>query len=377
MKQDELSRRGRAWIELDRGALENNVNILRSLIPERCALMPALKANAYGHGAALFVPELLRLGVHDFCVATAAEGAEVRQCGADGTVLVLGWTHPDDFPLLRRYELTQNATDHDYASLLNQYGGIHVHLGIDTGMHRLGEPCENFEGIADILSMKNLHADGIFTHLCTADSGAPEAVSFALRQLNDFNTVVRRLRALGFADLKTHSLGSSAMFNYSEHAGDYARPGIALYGVMSTQQETRQRGGALRGVLSLRARISAVKTLRAGEGAGYGLDFIAQRDSKIAVLTIGYGDGVPRCLSNGVGRVLIGGHYAPIAGRICMDQALADVTDIPDAHAGGIATIIGRDGKNEISSCELAEHAGTITNEIFSRLSSRLERFWA
>ncbi len=375
MTQENIFRRGRAWLELDRGALENNVSALRALLPETCALMPAVKANAYGHGAAQLVPELRRCGVRDFCVATAQEGAEVRALGADGTVLVLGYTSPELFPLLRESDLTQAAVDFDYArALASARLGLRAHLAVDTGMHRLGGDFQDFERIAETLSLDGARFEGIFTHLCCAESAAEADVEFTRGQLGRFDALKRRLRAAGFGALKTHVLNSGGCLAYPEHAGDFARPGIALYGVLGTEEDTRRLCGDLRPVLSLRARVAAVRTVPAGEGAGYGLAFRAVRESTLAVLTVGYADGLPRCLSGGVGRVLIGGRFAPIAGRICMDQTLVDVTGIPGVRAGDTATLIGRDGDECIGACEVAEKSGSITNELLSRLSARLER---
>lgn len=376
MTQENIFRRGRAWIELDRGALENNVRALRARLPGGCALMPAVKANAYGHGAAQLVPELVRLGVGDFCVATAQEGAEVRSLGAEGTVLVLGYTAPELFPLLHEFNLTQAAVDFDYArTLASARMNLRAHLAVDTGMHRLGGDFQDFERICATLTLDGLRLEGIFTHLCCAESAAPEDAAFTRGQLERFDALKRRLRAAGFGALKTHVLNSGGILAYSdEHAGDFARPGIALYGVLGTAEDTRRLGPDLLPVLSLRARIAAVKTVPAGEGAGYGLAFRAGRESTIAVLTVGYADGLPRCLSGGVGRVLVGGHSAPIAGRICMDQTLVDVTGIPGVRPGDTATLIGRDGDEDIGACESAEKSGSITNELLSRLSARLER---
>ena len=375
MTQEEIFRRGRAWIELDRGALENNVSALRARLPDSCALMPAVKANAYGHGTAELVPELVRLGVRDFCVATAQEGAEVRSLGARGTVLVLGYTAPELFPLLREFDLTQAAVDFDYAHTLSAARmGLRAHLAVDTGMHRLGGDCADFGRIAATLSLDGLRFDGVFTHLCCAESAAEQDIAFTRLQLERFDTLTRRLGAAGFGALKTHALNSGGILAYPEGAGDFARAGIALYGVLGTAEDTRRLGPDLRPVLSLRARIAAVKTVPAGEGAGYGLAFHAGRESTLAVLTVGYADGLPRCLSGGVGRVLVNGRSAPIAGRICMDQTLVDVTGIPGVSPGGAATLIGCDGDECISVFELSEKSGSITNEILSRLSARLER---
>lgn len=373
--QENPSLRARAWIEIDRAALRNNVSVLRSRLPEGCALMPAVKANAYGHGAELIVSELSRMGIHDFCVATAMEGVEVRSLSGRGTVLVLGYTDPAQFNSLTVFELSQAAVDLDYARALAGSGRyIRTHLAVDTGMHRLGEGFDSYGRIAEALSLEGITAEGVFTHLCCSESAGAEDAEFTRLQLERFDALRRHLRAEGFAGLKFHALNSGGILACPGYGGDFVRPGIALYGMLGTEEDTLRLGGGLQSVLSLRARIAAVKTVPAGEGAGYGLAFRAGRESTLAVLTIGYADGLPRSLSEGVGRVLVNGHSAPIVGRICMDQTLVDVTGIPDVHPGGTATVIGRDGEQCVSACEIARRCGTISNEILSRLSERLER---
>lgn len=366
---------GRAWIELDRTALENNVRVLRAMLPDGCALMPAVKANAYGHGAVLIAKTLNRLHIKSFCVACASEGAELRRHGVKGEILVLGYTPPEQFPLLPRYRLSQTVVDFAYAVLLNDYGKrIHVHVGIDTGMHRLGERSEHTEQLCAIFEMKNLIIDGTFTHLCADDSTGAQERAFTELQAQSFFHAADELKRLGYACQKLHLLSSYGVINYPELGGDYARVGIALYGVLSTEEDTKTLGGALTPVLSLKARVSSVRDLYAGECAGYGMAFTATHDMKIAALAIGYADGLPRSLSDGGGYVLINGCKAPIIGRICMDQTIVDVTEVPDVKAGDTAVVIGRSGDREISVCDIAQRTGTITNEILSRLGTRLER---
>lgn len=365
----------RAWIELDRNALHRNVAALRTLLPPGCQLMPAVKADAYGHGAELIARELNRLRVRAFCVASVSEGVQLRRSGVKGEILILGYTHPEQFPLLRRYRLTQTAVDASYAQLLNAYGRkLAVHLKIDTGMHRLGERAEHLDEICGVFRCPNLSVTGIYTHLCTADASSPAGREYAVRQVDAFDRLVSDLKQRGYACGKVHLLASSGLLHLAQRAGDLARVGIALYGVLSERSELADCPIPLRPVLSLKARVALTRELHAGEGAGYGLQHVAPRDQKIAVLSIGYADGLPRSLSCGQGRVLIHGAPAPIIGRICMDQTLVDVTAIPDVQAGDIATVIGREGQQEITAYDLAEAAGTITNEILSRLGGRLER---
>lgn len=366
---------GRAWIELSAENLRHNVAKLRAMLPKGCELMPVLKADAYGHGAVLVAKELQKMGIHSFCVATAPEGAELRQNGVRGEILVLGYTHPEQFSLLRRYRLTQTVVDYPYAQVLNSLGKeIRVHIGVDTGMHRLGENAENFNRIRYMFHMRNLRVDGIFTHLCAADTDASGDKAFTHMQGESFYQVVNRLRQEGIFCPKAHLLGSYGLLRYPELAGDYARIGIALYGVLSTDEDTKRCSADLRPVLSLKARVASVKELDAGESAGYNRAFLAKRKTKTATLAIGYADGLPRALSCGVGSVLINGRRAPIIGRICMDQTLVDVTGIPDVNPGDVAIVIGASGEESIQAGDLAKQAGTITNEILSRLGPRLER---
>ena len=368
---------GRAWIELDRSALLHNVRALRALLPKGCELMPAVKANAYGHGAALVAGELQRAGIGSFCVASAAEAVELRKAGITGEILILGYTHPRQFSLLRHFHLTQTVLDHDYAELLNRSGRkIDVHIKIDTGMHRLGERCEHTDHLKKIFSCENLRITGAYTHLCTSDKSSPREEAFVSVQTQAFYEAIAKLREQGCVCPKVHVLASYGLVNYPEIGGDYARIGIALYGMLSTREDTEEcaRKTGLRPVLSLKARIISVKDVFAEESAGYGLQFTAQRDGKIAVAAVGYADGLPRSLSCGAGEVLIRGKRAPVVGRVCMDQTLIDVTEIPDAEAGDIAVFIGKSGEEEITACDLAEEADTISNEILSRLGARLKR---
>ena len=366
---------GRAWIELDLSTLRHNVNQLQSILTENCTLMPAVKANAYGHGAVLIAKELNHSGIRSFCVATVSEGMELRRGGVKGEILVLGYTHPEQFSSLRKYRLTQTVIDMPYARLLNAYGKkLKVHLKIDTGMHRLGISADQPERIASIFQMKNLAIEGIFTHLCVADEKTVEKKAFTLRQAEAFQRVICNLNDRGLNCGKTHLLSSYGLLRYPELAGDYARVGIALYGVLSNRRDLDDCPIALRPVLSLKARIALTKDLHTGEGAGYGLEYVAESDRKIAVLSIGYADGIPRALSCNHGKVLINGYEAPIIGRICMDQMIVDITDLPDVKSGDIAVIIGKSGQYEITAYDLAEASGTITNELLSRLGSRLNR---
>lgn len=365
----------RAWIELDIDNLHQNVTTLMKLIPQGCRLMPAVKANAYGHGAVPISKELNRLGIKSFCVATISEGIELRRNGVKGEILILGYTHPEQFSMLRKYNLTQSVIDHSYARLLNSYGKrLKVHLKIDTGMHRLGERSERIDKICDILSCNNLIIEGTFTHLCSDETRSEADLKFTMAQAAAFYNLVDEVGKRGYSCGKVHLLASHGLINYPELAGDYARIGIALYGVLSSRTGLENCPIKLHPVLSIKARVVLTKDLYAGEAAGYGLQYVSERNSKIAVLSIGYADGIPRSLSCGHGKVLINGNEAPIVGHICMDQMLVDITNIPSVKSGDIAVVIGKSGQYEITAYDLSEASGTITNELLSRLGSRLNR---
>lgn len=366
--------KGRAWIELNMDNLRHNYEVLQNLLPTNCKLMPVVKANAYGHGAVPIALELNDLGVKSFCVATLDEGVALRKNGIEGEILILGYTHPSEFDILSKFSLTQTVLDADYAKLLESSGyKTHVHIAIDTGMHRLGERSDNFEGIISIFRCKNLIIDGMYTHLCASNSSDTQRIDYTKKQINSFFEIADKIKAEGYLCPRLHIQSSYGIFNYPGLKCDYARVGIALYGLLSTKEDSLKCPNDIRPVLSLKARVSIVKDLLSGETAGYGMQFTAPHDMKIAVISIGYADGIPKNILSG--SVLINGKRAPIIGSICMDQLTVDVTSIPETTMNDIAVIIGKSGSEEISACELAEASGTITNEILSRLGERLTHF--
>lgn len=365
----------RAWIELNRNSLYQNINVLKELLPQGCELMPVVKANAYGHGAVPVAKELNRFGIKSFCVSSISEGIELRRNGIKGEILILGYTCPEQFPLLRKYNLTQTVIDHSYAKLLNSYGKkIKVHIKIDTGMHRFGERFERIDRICEISNFNNLDVQGIYTHLCCVETRTESDIEFTMTQAAAFNNVTTTLSKRGYSYGRTHLLASYGLYRYSELAGDYARIGAALYGVLVTRTDFENYPVKLHPVMSIKTRVALIKDLYAGEAAGYGLQYTAESNRKIAVLSIGYADGIPRALSCGRGEVLINGHKALIVGRICMNQMLADITNIPNVKSGDIAVIIGKSGQHEITAYDLAETSGISTYELLCHLGNQLQR---
>lgn len=370
-----MYQKGRAWIELDLANLEHNVNYLKSLLPGDCKLMPAVKANAYGHGVVLIAKALQKMGISDYCVASVEEGIELRNTGIAGNILILGYTHPRQIEQLVEHDLTQTVVDRDYAKQLSDHGKtVQVHIGIDTGMHRLGIDWEDMESIQKIWEYQNLKVTGVFSHLCAADGITQKERDYTREQIQRFETVVNQLKQEGKTGFVTHLQGSYGILNYPECRFDYARPGIALYGIFSSFAEYKeQEKEKLSPVLSLKTRVESVRTLEEGESAGYGMAYTAVSRRKIAVLSIGYADGIPREIA-GKAYVLCRGKKAAVIGRICMDQMLVDVTDIPDIISGDEVVLIGRSEKEQIPTEAYAEWTDSISNEVVSRLGLRLER---
>ena len=362
----------RAWRELDAEALRHNARILQQAVGPDCRIMAVVKADAYGHGARQIARILQRDGVRAFAVACLAEGIALRRAGIRGTILILGWTDPTLAPLLARWRLTQAVAGVEHGRALAAQGcRVRVHLALDTGMHRLGIAAQDHESLAELYKMSGLKIEGVFSHLCVSDSLTESDRAYTRRQADDFAAALEWMRQQGYKTGKRHLLASYGAWNTPEYGYDFLRAGIALYGVQSDAVPTRQKL-PLRPVLSLRARVALVRTLAPGEDAGYGRAFTAKQKTRLAVVTIGYADGLPRELAARGGRVLIRGVSCPMVGRMCMDQLLVDVSGAPDVVAGDVVTLLGRDGAAMIPAEELAERCGTITNELLSRLGGRL-----
>ncbi len=357
--------KSRAWKEIGLDALAHNARTLQRRLAPGCDLMAVVKADAYGHGAVPVAKRLEQEGVTAFAVACLEEGIALRQSGVKGLILILGYTPPEGAPLLARWHLTQTVADEEHGRSLNGAGvPIRAHLALDTGMHRLGIPAEDTAALDRLYGMEHLEVTGVFSHLCVSDSLTPEDRDYTQAQLDRFYAAVDWLRQNRYDPGAVHIQASGGILNLPPQPCGYARAGIALYGAV--------RGEGLRPVLAVRARVACVRTLAAGERAGYGLDFRAERETRLAVLAIGYADGLPRILAQNGGRVLLHGQFCPMVGRMCMDQLFVDVTDVPGVSPGDAATMIGQEGELEIRAEELAQKCGTISNELLSRLSPRL-----
>lgn len=367
----------RAWAEIRLDSITHNVNELRRVLPPECGLMAVMKADAYGHGSAAVSKHLNRIGIRHFAVAEINEGIALRKKGVKGEILVLGYTAPSRFKDLRRYNLAQTVIGADYADALSRFGKpLRVHIKIDTGMSRLGERCDNRERIYSMYRHRNLRISGTFTHLSEADSLEEKDIAFTEAQISRFFEIAAQLRRQGIDPGRLHIQSSYGILNYPGLSCGMARPGIVLYGLLGREDDEVRTEIDLRPAFSLKARIALVKEMKAEEGVGYGRMYTAVKPGKIATVCIGYADGVPRMLAKNGGAVLIRGQRAPIAGNICMDQLMAEVTHIGDVKEGDVVTIIGRDGEETITTGEVARLCGTIANEIVSGIGSRVVRVY-
>lgn len=362
----------RAWREIDLAALVHNAKVLRETLSSGTELMAVVKADAYGHGAAAVARALQKHGTRSFAVACLSEGIALRKAGICGTILILGYTAPEDASLLARWHLTQTVVDAEHGRALAAQGQrLHVHLALDTGMHRLGIPVEDHTTIAEIFHLPALVIDGTFSHLCVSDSLETKDVEYTQSQLTAFYDTIAWMRSVGHAPGKIHIQASYGTWNLPPQPCGYVRAGIALYGVRSDNGSV-QRTLDLRPILSLYARVASIRLLHPGDFAGYGCAYQAAEEKRLAVVTIGYADGLPRNLTWCGGEVLIRGHRCPMVGRMCMDQLLVDVSGVDGVQPNDVVTLIGRDGGQMIRAEELAGQCGTITNELLSRLGKRL-----
>lgn len=372
MERDSMNA-DRAYIEINLRHLEHNVNVLQKALPAGCGIMAVLKSEAYGHGAYEIGTHLDRIGVRAFAVSTIEEGIRLRQYGVRGEILILGYTGIHRANELKEFDLAQTLIDYAYAEALNGQGvPVKAHIKVDTGMHRLGIDWKDADKAKDIFGMKYIEVCGMYTHLCCSDGKEPEGIAFTREQIRRFYHLTDILGKNGISLPRLHVQSSYGFWNYPDVSCDYVRAGAILYGVKNLPGEHTALELDLRPVLSLKSKIVLIRSVPKGESVGYGRSFMAARDSRIAVLPIGYGDGFPRSLSNGKGSVLAGRHIVPIIGRICMNQLIVDITDAGEVSAGDPVTLIGAEGYEEISAPAVAEKAGSFSPELLCRLGTRL-----
>jgi alanine racemase len=365
-------------LEIDAAALRANLAQLRSTVaPARVAAV--VKANAYGHGL-VPVARAIASAADLLCVFSAGEAAALREAGIESPLLVIGPTDPADLPaaLAARAAITlwsSGAYARDVARAASAAGRpFPVHVKIDTGVTRFG--CEPDEAAALIAALEDdpsvFSVEGASTHLAAAEELES---AFTREQLHRFDAALEPAGDLRGRGILRHAAASAAAMLYPESRYDLVRAGIATYGIWPSPQTQAAAGKRVRLEPALRwtASLVAVREVEAGRSIGYGCTYATTRPSRVGVIPAGYAEGIPRS-AGGRGSVLICGKRAPLVGRVCMDVAFADVTEIPQAHAGSEVTLLGRDGADAIGAEEWANWAGTIAYEIVARLPGDLPR---
>ncbi len=367
-----------AAIEVDLDAITANAAALRRVAPD-AALCAVVKADGYGHGAVPAARAALAGGATWLAVALVEEGEELRAAGIEAPILVLSQPHEDsmaDAAAARLVPTLYSAAGIAAAERAAVGGEWEVHLKIDTGMHRVGaDPDDAVELAATIVESDSLRLGAVFTHLACADEpGHPLTVE----QLSRFETVLQQLHAAGLEPDAVHAANSAGLLAHSRSHGDMVRAGIALYGIDPVPDSGR--GSELVPALALRSEVTHVRRIDAGEGVSYGMRHVFERPATVAVVPLGYADGVPRHLGLVGGEVLIGARRHPIRGVVTMDQLIVEVLDDPaspghpSVQVGDEVVLIGRQGDEVVTAAEWAQLTDTIPYEIVCGFSARLPR---
>lgn len=368
--------RERAWVEIDVAALAHNVRQVKSLLSQQTDLMAVVKADAYGHGATTVARTVLQAGASWLGVATIPEGIELREAGIQAPILILGATYtPAQIQAIARWNLQPTLCTPKQALVFSEtmadlrYGKpLPVHLKIDTGMSRLGTPWqEAVEFVQLAHRLPHLEIASIYSHLATAESRDRTTA----QQQQRFEWVIEQVKQAGLTCPRLHLANSAGTLTDPGLHYDLVRVGLALYGLYPA--EHLKPILSLKPALQVKARVTQVKTLQPGTGVSYGHRFVADREMQMAVVAIGYADGIPRNLSNQM-TVLVQGQKVPQIGAITMDQLMLDVSQVPDLQEGDVVTILGRSGQQCISADDWAAILGTISWEILCGFKHRLPR---
>lgn len=368
----------RAWREIDLDALTHNARTLQRALAPGCKLMAVVKADAYGHGAVPMSHALVELGAEYLAVSNLEEAVQIRRGGIRAPILILGYTPAMYAENMLYLDLTQEVHSLDYAQALNEaLSGtnfiLNVHLKLDTGMTRIGFTAYGDEAamqdLAAAARLPHLHVEGAFMHFSVADSRAEEDAAYTRLQYRRFQDALDFLAGAGIQPELRHCCNSGATLLYPEYALDMVRPGIMTYGLNPSPDTAGILD--LEPVLSLYTTVSQIRTFPAGVDVSYGRTYRTESPRRLAVLSIGYADGLLRSLS-GRAAFLIRGRLAPVVGRICMDMCMVDVTDIPEAREGDTVAIISPQRPCEI----LAEQLGTISYEVLCGINKRIPRIY-
>ncbi|MCR5635664.1 MAG: alanine racemase [Clostridiales bacterium] len=369
----------RAWAEIDLDAIKHNYKQIRSRIGNS-KLMCVIKADAYGHGAVMLAKEYEKLGADFFAVSNLEEALQLRNNDITLPILILGYTPECEVKSLSENNISQAVFSFDYALALSEQAvkcgvDIKIHLKLDTGMTRIGLLCQNkeqadesFVEAVKICSMDNLIPEGLFTHFALADDGE-SGEEYTQKQLECFNYLSSKLENNGIKFTYRHCANSAAIADYPQAHMDMVRAGIILYGLASPNVRNKLD---LRPAMKVKAVVSHIKEVPRNTNVSYGCTYTTDKSTVLATVPIGYADGYNRLLGNR-GYISVNGKKALIAGRVCMDQLMADITDIPNVKRGDTVTVFGDD----VVSCDdLAKLCGTINYEIVCLVGKRVPRVY-
>ena len=367
-------------VEIDLAALRHNFALVQQKVPKGCGILAVVKADAYGHGFQYVSEELEKLGVDAFAVAFLAEGVQLRMSGIYRPVLILGGVYPGEEKRCIGLNISTALFSLEQAAALDQatlqikcYRKAKVHLEVDTGMGRLGVPFHEAPAfLAQLKRFRNLELEGIFSHFASADELDPEGRAYTKLQAERLSSVVTEARGLGFTPRYVHVANSAGILAADLPFCNLVRPGIILYGALPSGDFAGEV--ASKPVMRLKSRVAMLKWVDPGTSISYGRRFVAKERSLIASVPVGYADGYCRSLTN-KGQALIRGQRARVAGTVCMDWIMLDVTGIEGVAVGDEVTLLGQDPMGDcISAEEIAEKAGTIPYEILCGISTRRVR---
>ena len=372
----------RTWADISLDNLEHNYKTLREHVGKGPRFLGVVKADSYGHGAVQVSRTLEELGAEYLAVSNLEEAVQLRRGGVNLPVLILGYTPPEFAPDEAELSITQEVHGLQYAKDLNKAlegtgKKLTVHLKIDTGMTRLGffadQPEATLAALVEVSQLPNLYIEGVFMHFCVSDSKKPEDVAFTKLQHERFVNMLDLMKSKGIEPEIRHCCNSGATILRPEYAMDMIRPGVATYGFHPSPDTVGEID--LRPMMSLHTSIAQIRTIAAGKSISYGRTYTTPEDKLVAVLPIGYADGLSRLLSNRV-TFRICGKEAPVIGRICMDMCMVDVTDLPDVKEGDVAILYGSDQTGSQPVEAGAEIMNTISYELLCVLTKRIPRIY-
>ncbi len=370
-----------AMVDLD--AIAHNLREIRKIIPSSTEIMAVVKANGYGHGAREVAKVALSEGASYLAVARLDEAVNLREKGIYEDILIFGYIPVSDLEIVKKYDFTVSIFDREqaekYRKRCRELGyRLRVHIKVDTGMGRVGFVLSDKKlknqsicDIKELLKVDEFFIEGIYTHFARADE---QDLSYSKIQLGLFKELMNEIKEFGRDDIKYHAANSAAVMQFPESHLDIVRPGIMLYGLYPSKYLKETSGVKLKPAMTLISRITQIKEVCPGFKVSYGSTYTTNKTSRLGTVPVGYADGYPRILSN-KGFVLINGKPAKIAGRVCMDQFVVDITDI-DASVGDKVIIFGTYNSSQLSADQVAEWAKTINYEIVSQITSRVKRVY-